>query len=167
MKDNFVKMVQINNKANRALSEMEIEKQNRQRERNLENRNRMEQRKTEVVYKACIICVMLIIVAFTLGTMIKALDLTFTIPLYTFETETETVTEEVEVYIPDKYTTVGVVKDATETGCIIVTFDELDGHEWYWEFTDTVFYNGEKVAITLDRCYGAFIEDYVILDVNY
>ena len=167
MKDNFVKMVQINNKANRALSEMEIEKQNRQKTRNLENRNRMEQRKTEVVYKVGMLFGMLIIVVFTAAIMINSLKFTMTIPLYTFETETETMTEEIEHYIPDKYTTIGVVKDATETGCTIVTFDELDGHEWYWEFTDTVFYNGEKVAITLDRCYGAFIEDYVILDVNY
>lgn len=153
METNYIYMTQINHKANRTLSEIEIEKQNRQADRKIMSKRRIARQKAN---RACVIAITIIML---MGAYFGMEIITHEEPVvYAYE-ETE------EHYVPDRMSVAGIVTDATETGCLIETYDELDGHQWYWEFDDTQYYVGEHVIVEFDRCYTTEIENYQILGV--
>ena len=153
MKTNYIYMAQINHKANRALSEVEKEKEIKQKLRSSKNKRKVKAQKEKSAFTVAIMVIMLIGIYFGTDMIISKND----IPTYNVETE------EMH-YVPDRYTVKGKVIESTETGCLIETFEELDGHIWYWEFDDTQYYVGEIVTMEMDRC-SVFVEDYEILKI--
>ena len=145
METNFIYMTQINNKAHKTIMEMENKKALRQINRALNNdvKIRIQKRKTFLL----VLVLMLISMFICIGLVL----------------ETETKFVQAETVYDDPYTIKGIVTQATETGCLIETFDELDGEQWYWESPG--YKENQIVTMEMDGVHTLEIDDDVIIDV--